>query len=219
MYISMPVSDTPGRRARKRAQTLDLIAQTAIGLFDAYGYDAVTMEQIAAEADVAKGTLYNHFPTRESVLAHWIHAQLAEDLQRLGPVIERKKRFVPAISHLLDASAVWCESHRGYIGPYLRFRFLSFEAAASDEGGGGAVDMTDAFGLLISKGQRSGELRDDLAASHLATLFHHLYLGALMRWLTVPGLELRDEFAAVVELFVKGASAPLPSASKSRKTS
>jgi TetR/AcrR family transcriptional regulator, regulator of autoinduction and epiphytic fitness len=212
----MPDSDTPGRRARKRTQTLDLLAQTAIGLFETHGYEAVTMEQIAA-ADVAKGTLYNHFPTRESVLAHWIHAQLANDLHRLGPVIARKKTFASAISSLLDASAVCCESHRVYVGPYLRFRFLSFETAASDENDAGAVDMIDAFGRLISKGQHSGELRVDLDASDLAALFHHLYLGALMRWLTVPGLKLRDEFAAAVELFVKGAAVPLPPASRSRK--
>jgi hypothetical protein len=39
-------------------------------------------------------------------------------------------------------------------------------------------------------------------------LFNHLYLGALMRWLTVPGLKLEAEFAAIVSLFAAGAEAP-----------
>src|SRR5581483_1881072 len=39
------------------------------------------MEQIAAEADVAKGTLYNHFPTKEALLRV---AARAERLRRLG---------------------------------------------------------------------------------------------------------------------------------------
>ena len=43
----------PGRRARKRARMLDLLTGTAARLFEQQGYEAVTMEQIAAEADVA----------------------------------------------------------------------------------------------------------------------------------------------------------------------
>ncbi len=46
-----------------------------------HGYESVTMEQIAAAADVARGTLYNHFPFKEAVLAYWIHGQLAKDLR------------------------------------------------------------------------------------------------------------------------------------------
>lgn len=220
----MVAHDMPGRRARKRAQTLDLLAQTAMGLFEAQGFDAVTMEQIAAEADVAKGTLYNHFPTKESVLAHWIHMQLAADLAHLQPEVERQASFRSALALLLDASAAWCEGHRAYLLPYLRFRFLSLEAAPPAQEAiepvepGGASDMTDVFGLLIGQGQRSGELRHDFDAAHLASLFHHLYLGALMRWLTLPGLTLREEFAAVVTLFVEGSARPRAPRPRSRKT-
>ena len=43
----------PGRRERKRAQTLDHLAAVAFALFEEHGYDAVTMEQIAVASDVA----------------------------------------------------------------------------------------------------------------------------------------------------------------------
>ena len=52
----------PGLRERKRLQTLDLLTRSAYTLFETHGYDSVTMEQIAAQAGVSKGTLYNHFP-------------------------------------------------------------------------------------------------------------------------------------------------------------
>ncbi|MFS2050031.1 helix-turn-helix domain-containing protein, partial [Variovorax sp. CT11-76] len=78
----MPVPEIPGRRERRRVQTLDHVATTAMQLFEAQGYDATTMEQIALRADVAKGTLYNHFATKEAVLAHWIHLELAADTAR-----------------------------------------------------------------------------------------------------------------------------------------
>ncbi|OAJ57138.1 TetR family transcriptional regulator [Paraburkholderia ginsengiterrae] len=214
----MTDSDTPGRRARKRASTLDALAENAIRLFHSHGYEAVTMEQIALEADVAKGTLYNHFATKEAVLAHWIHAQLAIDMAHLGPRIEREPHFAPAISVMLDASAAWCEAHRAWIAPYLRFRFLSFTGVEREAGTSSPSDHIDGFAMLIGRAQHTGELRNDLAASHLATLLHHLYLGALMRWLATPELDLQEEFAAIVKLFIEGAACPSAPTVKSRKS-
>lgn len=46
--------------------------------------------------------------------------------------------------------------------------------------------------------------------------FHHLYLGAMLRWLADPRLKLRKEFAAAVELFLHSAAVP---ARASRKKS
>lgn len=211
-------AEPPGRRERKRASTLDLLANTAYGLFEKHGYEQVTMEQIAIEADVAKGTLYNHFPTKEAVLAHWIHAQLAKDLQHLQADCERRSGFPGKLMIILDASAEWCEQHRVYLGPYLRFRFLSIGSPDTDNFDGS--DMVTAFGFLIEQGQRSGELRDNLSASHLAWLLNYLYLGALMRWLTQPGLKLQKELAAAARLFVEGAAARVAApTAKSRRAS
>lgn len=186
---------------------LDHIAETAWRLFEAQGYEAVTMEQIAGEADVARRTLYNHFPVKEAVLAHWVHARLASDLEMLWPAIRQHRTFGSRMSHLLNASADWCESHRSYLLPYLRFRLMG--GAADGEGNGDTSrDMVDAFTALIDDAQRAGELRRDLAPSHFAVLLHHLYFGALLRWLGDPGLTLRDEFAAALDFFLRGAARP-----------
>ncbi|WP_322745834.1 helix-turn-helix domain-containing protein [Variovorax paradoxus] len=204
--------DPPGRRERRRTQTLDHVASTAMRLFEAQGYDATTMEQIAQQSDVAKGTLYNHFPTKEAILAHWVHLELVVDAQRLHASIDPKAGFTVQLTGLLDASAEWSERYRAYLLDYFRFRFLNIE---SELGGGGdrstPRDLSGLFEALIAAAQQAGTLRTDVSAAHLASLLHHLYFGALMRWLTLPGLVLRDEFAVVVDLFVGGArAAPKP---------
>ncbi len=212
----MTSPETSGRRHRKRSQTLDHLAGTAARLFEAHGFEAVTMERIAAEADVAKGTLYNHFPTKEAVLAHWIHMELAKDLGHLAGVIGPQTRFADGITHILAASADWCERHRDYLPPYLRFRFLEIGTAPNVESDS-ARDMTSAFRWLILNSQQAGEMRTDLSAEHLALMFHHLYLSALLRWLDIPGLKLGKEFASVVQLFVEGAASAPVKISKPRK--
>ncbi|KUZ41028.1 TetR/AcrR family transcriptional regulator [Burkholderia territorii] len=202
----MPTTnDDPGRRARKRIQMLAHLADTGARLFDAHGYDAVTMEQIAAQADVAKRTLYNHFPTKEAVLAHWLERELARDLAHLQRDIARRKTFASRIACVLDASAAWCEQHPAYLLAYLRHRFLSIGVAQAEIGNGG--DIAPVWQQLIAAGQQAGELNPALAADQLATWFHHLYLAAMLRWLTVPGLLLKREFRSVATLFVEGARA------------
>jgi len=216
----MPSIDTPGRRERKRVQMLEHLARTAFRLFESQGYESVTMEQIAAAADVAKGTLYNHFPIKEALLAHWVHMNLACDLKQLPADVGKQAGFVSGIMTLLNASADWCERYRGYLPHYLRFRFLNLEPAPSgrrDEAP--PSDLKGAFEIRIREAQQSGELRKDIAAPHMAALLHHLYFGALMRWLMLPRLVLRKEFAIVVRLFLEGAARQSVPPAKLRKKS
>ncbi|ALX13959.1 TetR family transcriptional regulator [Burkholderia cepacia JBK9] len=200
-------TDDPGRRARKRIQMLAHLAATAARLFDAHGYEAVTMEQIAAEADVAKRTLYNHFPTKEAVLAHWLEGELARDLAHLQHDVARRKTFASRIGCVLDASAAWCEQHPAYLLAYLRHRLMSIGAVEPDRSGQNGSDIALVWQQLIVAGQQAGELNGTLQADQLATWFHHLYLAAMMRWLTVPGLSLKREFQSVAKLFIEGAEA------------
>jgi AcrR family transcriptional regulator len=203
----MPTTQAPNRRERKRKQMLEHLARTAFGLFESHGYETVTMELIAATADVAKGTLYNHFPVKEAMLAHWVHMELAVDLQHLLAEADKRTGFLPKIMVLLNASADWCDRHRGYLPHYLRFRFLNIETKPSRHGEEVAPrDLAGIFEMRIREGQQSGELRKDLAAPHLAALLHHLYFGALMRWLMLPGLVLRKEFRTAIRLFLQGAA-------------
>jgi AcrR family transcriptional regulator len=55
------------RHARKKARTREKIRSIARRLFAARGFDAVTIADIAAEADVAVQTVFNHFATKEEL--------------------------------------------------------------------------------------------------------------------------------------------------------
>lgn len=54
---------------RKRAA----IVSAAIEEFLAAGYDATSMDRIAARADVSKRTVYNHFPSKDALFAAILH--------------------------------------------------------------------------------------------------------------------------------------------------
>jgi AcrR family transcriptional regulator len=53
-----------------RPQTVDpaAVALTAGRLFEAHGYEATTMDDVAAAAGVSRRSLFNHFPRKEALL-------------------------------------------------------------------------------------------------------------------------------------------------------
>jgi AcrR family transcriptional regulator len=59
--------DERGIRARKKRQTRQAIARTAMDLFVARGFDGVTVADIAAAADVSVNTVFNYFRTKEEI--------------------------------------------------------------------------------------------------------------------------------------------------------
>jgi AcrR family transcriptional regulator len=61
-----------GLRERKKAQTRQLLSDTATRMFLDRGFDAVKVTEIAAACGVSEKTVYNYFPTKESlILDRW----------------------------------------------------------------------------------------------------------------------------------------------------
>lgn len=57
-----------GRRERKKAATRSAIVDAAASLFLERGFDAVTVREIADEADVSPKTVFTHFPQKEALV-------------------------------------------------------------------------------------------------------------------------------------------------------
>jgi AcrR family transcriptional regulator len=78
----------PGLRERKKAQTRELISDTARRLFFERGFEAVTVAEVAREAQVAEKTVFNYFPTKEDLFYGRLEA-FEEEL--LAAIRDRKR--------------------------------------------------------------------------------------------------------------------------------
>jgi AcrR family transcriptional regulator len=61
------VAGTVGLRERKKQQTRQQIFEAARALFEAKGFDRVSVAEIARAVDVSEVTVFNYFPTKEDL--------------------------------------------------------------------------------------------------------------------------------------------------------
>ncbi len=73
----------PGRNERRKARTRSALLAAGQRLFGEQGLDATTVAEIAEAADVAIGSFYNYFDTKDELLAALLQETLAEHLRRM----------------------------------------------------------------------------------------------------------------------------------------
>lgn len=217
----MTASSTPerGRRERKREQTANHLAATAFRLFEKHGYDAVAMEQISAEADVAKATLYSYFPVKEALIAHCFRVDIAAGMVERAAALTAHKTFETRMRYLLRESAAWHSARKVYLPHYLRY--LTSQARYGDEPPcERAPDMgsRQILTLMFEAGQRAGEVDTRQSAAQIAWSFEYLLFGAVAAWLSDPSMDLTKRFLAAFDLAMHGiATTPTtPTTKKSR---
>ncbi len=97
-----------GLRERKKLKTRRAIRAAAFRLFAEQGYDATTIDQISAEADVSPSTFFRYFPTKEDLVVTDDYDPLMEAALRARPAGEPlldsvRAAILPALRMLMDS--------------------------------------------------------------------------------------------------------------------
>ncbi|MGH8378656.1 MAG: TetR family transcriptional regulator [Gammaproteobacteria bacterium] len=84
----MSIANRAVTDTQKQARRADIL-KVAMACFDELSYDVLTMERIAADADVAKGTLYLYFHSKEEVFLALYEQELERWFDELDAGLEK----------------------------------------------------------------------------------------------------------------------------------
>jgi TetR/AcrR family transcriptional regulator, cholesterol catabolism regulator len=192
-----------GRRERHKTDVRNRLMRAAFELFGARGFQATTVEDITQAADVAKGTFFNYFPTKERLLTQMGEHRVDILRAALAEARENRKSVRDQLRDLLFNLMEEPGSSRGMarcmlLGPLSEEPIVSVAETAIARGRHVLCEM-------MALGQRRGEIRRDWSSVELASLFQQAFYGALYLWALQPNLKLSRSLERTFAQFWAGA--------------
>jgi AcrR family transcriptional regulator len=121
----MPRTYQLGERAVQMRETRDRIIEAAIELYTVQGISATSMRQVQLRADVAPGTLRNHFPARDHLDRAMVERLTAEAPLPELSVFEGAATLEARLERLVRATVVFIEQAGRIYRMWLREPMLT----------------------------------------------------------------------------------------------
>ena len=191
-----------GRRERRSLETRENLFRNALQLFAERGFSATTIEAITEAADVGKGTFFNYFDNKESILLEFREMQMG----RIRAFVSNSIKSDEPLTTLIYKLAVTMTEEQQK-SPVM-FQSLITAIFSND-----AVQKRMSEGLntgrqmlaeLISHRQRSGEIRRDISPDEIAHSFQRMIFGTTLIWSVSPDTTLEENLKKMADIFVYG---------------
>jgi len=204
-------------RAKFRTATREAILDAAADIMGSGDAAQARMEDIAARAGVAVGTVYNYFEDRRALVSALLETRKKTLMEALDAPLKPAARvrrtagaareaFESELTHFVAAVAAHIDANRFLLNLLLEDeRSRGIDAQAASRRRTVQAELLTHAERLIEKGIRTRALRKDDAAMYAALLV------GMVRGIAVSSLTLQKEFSAdatasIVRVFMTGAA-------------
>ncbi|WP_169732523.1 TetR/AcrR family transcriptional regulator [Derxia gummosa] len=186
-----PDAPRPGLRERKKLEKAQLICAAARKLFTTLGYEATTLREVAREADVGFGTVFNYATDKAGLLA----MVYVDELQRLPRLFKAPSARRSLVNELADAFLTlydfWAQNAAlaRIVLPQMEFygsnphtdRILARRELVKAE-----------LAAWLDDCRARGRVAEGVDTAQAAATLFAIYTSALREWITSEALD-RDE--------------------------
>jgi AcrR family transcriptional regulator len=192
---SQSVPRKPSRSLRQDAlRNRERILEVAKQAFTRFGADA-SLDDIAKKAEVGAGTLYRHFPTRDSL----IEAVYRSEVEKLTAAERTFAETMPPIDALRAWMLLFVDhvAQKQIIAPALN----SVAGGTSKLYEGSRRMVQGAIDALVKRAIKSGDLRQEIDSQDLLrALIGVFYVGSSQDW--------RQSARRLVDILIAGSRRP-----------
>lgn len=169
------------KRKDQKEYTKQLIFKSAVELFKKQGFQNTTVQQITDHAGVAKGTFFNYFHSKESVLQLVGQSQLKLLHAFYKEVIDSSESIEENLYKLFKFMAIKNEEY----GPILLLSIFHISTVVKDfhiSETRLASEFRSILISLIEEGKKRGEFSEHTNASRIAKMIVNSFFGTLFYW-------------------------------------
>jgi AcrR family transcriptional regulator len=197
---------TRGRKARERATRQTEVIAAARQLFARRGYQRSTMLQIAAASELALGTLYQLFASKEAILYSMLETFIDGVIERVRAEMAGPGDAASQLSRIVRAQLDFSKDNADVLHFYLS-GWTGYDLGVRQRFGE-RIDAKyeqylEALTTVFRRGMRDGDVAlapPRRLAVALAGMIHAL----IRRWLRERNLNLLTEGDALVQVLVRG---------------
>ena len=195
--------ETENRRERKKAKTKETIYNAALQLFLEKGYEKTTVEEITEKADVAKGTFFNHFPSKDAILFYLGRRRMV----LLDEILKDELNDIPSAKEKLfqyfKILGKFNEDEKE-ITSLIVVEIFKNSAPLKLGEEESIVSFQAVLNKIIEEGKQQGEFRADVDSYHVADILISIYFFTLFYWLEGACEHLTKELLSRTEVLMTG---------------
>lgn len=174
----------------------DAIIQAVNRLLAEKGFDAMTVDEVAAQVGIAKASLYKHFPSKEDLAA----AAMVRVMRRAQDFIAALPADAPPLDNLRAVVRWVLQVKLAGDMPSLPSQNSSLRATLIDNRDymDGLMDVSDRLGAWIEAAQAQGELNPALPAIAILYTFFARACDSVVEFLQLGGLFSDEQITELV---------------------
>lgn len=192
-------------RERKKISTRKSILDAAIRLFSKKGYEQTSIEALAKEAGIGKGTVYSYFNTKRDIVrafcedeVEFVREELAANTDQDSPLIDQMRViFMAEFKHVTR--------NKEFGRLYLQEKAFPMDHFSEED----LAMQHKHFELLYpiyENAQNRGELNKDLDLLHISGHFYAIYLLLMSCWYTgmIPTEDIENSLVILLTEAIEG---------------
>lgn len=172
------------RREREKIQRQNDILDAAEKVFFEKGYNVATMDDVAAEAELSKGTLYLYFKNKDELYFSLTHRALLDLRERFQKVLEGEGNGLEKVTKTGHAFYAYSQEKPEYYKTIAQFEMAQLDATTEGkeveqkchQAGKGVMEQVAA---AIIEGIEDGSIRKDVHPLKTAFLLQGLSNGVI----------------------------------------
>ncbi|WKT77872.1 TetR/AcrR family transcriptional regulator [Lysinibacillus fusiformis] len=170
-------------RQKKALETRDKLLKTSLDLFNKFGFEHVTVEQITKACHVSKGTFYTHFPSKYDVIL-----EKFKELDHFYSTVEKNiDRTLPASEKILIVYQEQMKYLTNVVGKDLLRTVYTAAMTNQVKQDHYLINperkIFQMMNTYIEEGLQQGELSHDLSANEVQAIIQRCMRANVYDWL------------------------------------